>query len=169
MKLVEPDKINESEFCDFIDQLKEVDEELIPCTLDQKDLSFHDYIKQLNDQAKGRGLPEGWVPASSFFLLDDKNKIYGAINIRHRLTEILETLGGHIGYSIRPTERKKGYGSLILNLGLQEAIKLGLKKVLVTCNINNIASAKVIQNNGGKFDSISKVDDKTMNRYWIKL
>ena len=85
------------------------------------------------------------------------------------MREKLRVIGGHIGYGIRPTERNKGYGSIILRLALEKARKLGIKNVLITCAKDNIASAKVVQNNGGKLDSELIKGNRTVQRYWIEL
>jgi predicted acetyltransferase len=83
----------------------------------------------------------------------------------------LEHYGGHIGYFIRPSERDKGYGTRMLILALDEARKLGLSQVMMTCNINNLASARGIEKNGGVLASqgISRVSGKLISRYWITL
>ncbi len=83
----------------------------------------------------------------------------------------MEDVGGHIGYRIRPSERRKGYGTLILALTLAEARKLGLPRVLLTCDQDNIASARVIQANGGALASegYSPQTQTLVSRYWIEL
>ena len=97
-------------------------------------------------------MPNGWIPASIFWLIN-QNKIIGVLSIRHELTKYLEFRGGHISYYIRPSERKKGYATKMLSLGLKECEKLVLTSVLITCAKSNIGSMKTILNNGGKFDS----------------
>jgi predicted acetyltransferase len=89
----------------------------------------------------------------------------------NRLNKFLFNEGGHIGYSIRPTEREKGYGTLILNLGLEKCRELNLKKILLTCDKTNIASGKVIQNNGGMLENelYSEAFSEMIQRYWIEL
>ena len=89
--------------------------------------------------------------------------------LRPRLTEKLEDRGGHIGFAVRPSERGKGYATLMLKLVLEKAKQLGLRRVLVTCDKDNLASARVIQKNGGQLntESISKQFGKMTQRYWI--
>jgi predicted acetyltransferase len=77
--------------------------------------------------------------------------------------------GGHIGYSVRPSERKKGYGKEILFLALQKCKKLGIAKILVTCDSKNIASEKVILANGGKLENCVPFDNRVIKRYWITM
>jgi predicted acetyltransferase len=93
------------------------------------------------------------------------------INIRHRLNEFLAREGGHIGYSVRPSERRKGYATRMLQMALQKCAEMGLEKVLIACDKENIGSAKVIMNNGGVLES--EITDgslaEVVQRYWIDL
>jgi predicted acetyltransferase len=126
------------------------------------------YIQLTSEQEKGINIPKGWVPSSTYWLIDN-NKFIGHVNIRHKLNDWSKKFAGHIGYAIRPTERNKGYGSKILELALQKAKKLGLKKVLLTCNESNIASKKIIiKNNGELYDKV-ETESEPKGRYWIEL
>ena len=132
--------------------------------------NFRAYVRYLTSQASGKNLPMGYVPSHVFWLVND-NEYLGEINIRHELNDNLRLVGGHIGYKIRPSVRNRGYGSLILKLGLKEAKKIGLKKVLLTCDKTNIGSKKIIEKNGGIFeDEILWSKDKPPKlRYWIDI
>ena len=114
---------------------------------------------------------DGHVPTTTFFLLDvDRNRLLGAVNIRHYLNEDLLKDGGHIGDGIRPSERRKGYATEMIRLALIECKKLGIDKVLMVCDKDNIASAKTIINNGGILENeIIDEDGKVEQRYWITL
>lgn len=116
-------------------------------------------------------LPEnGLVPDSTFFCLDEERDIMvGAVNIRHRLNEALLAHGGHIGDGIRPSERRKGYAVQMIGLALEECRKLGIKKVLMVCDKENIGSAKSIIRNGGILENERTENGKTIQRYWITL
>lgn len=93
----------------------------------------------------------------------------GAVNIRHRLTEKLYNAGRHIGYGIRPSERRKGYGTILLKLALLKAKDLGVEEVLLVCDYDNIGSKEIIISNGGITDSdYIEEDGNIMKRYWIK-
>jgi len=129
---------------------------------------FENFVNKLKAQAKGEGLPEGYVPSSVFWLVDGEEFI-GQVDIRHRLTPLLKETGGHIGYDIRPSKRKQGYGKLILKLALEKAKELGIKDALVTCDVTNTVSKKVIEANGGKLESQLKgaVGKPDKLRYWI--
>lgn len=98
-------------------------------------------------------------------------RVLGVAKLRHMLTPTLEDIGGHIGYSIRPSERGKGYGTLILALTLDCARELGLSRVLLTCDTENIRSARVIMRNGGVLTSegYSPLRGARVSRYWIAL
>jgi len=116
-------------------------------------------------------LKPGRVGAHFFWLVDDETDYFiGEISIRHRLNEVLERYGGHIGYGIRVSEWNKGFGTLMLELALREAKKIGLSKILITCDENNIGSAKVMEKNGFVLgDKIENVFDEKIvvtRRYW---
>ncbi len=87
------------------------------------------------------------------------------------MNEFLLMMGGHIGYEIRPSRRKQGYGTEILRLGLEKAKELGLQRVLVTCDEDNIGSKKIIEHNGGKFENAIVMEGDTVKklRYWIDI
>ncbi|SET18217.1 Acetyltransferase (GNAT) domain-containing protein [Oceanobacillus limi] len=93
----------------------------------------------------------------------------GVVNIRHRLTEFLLQAGGHIGYGIRPSERRKGYATRLLSLSREKAKEIGLTKLLLVCDEANEGSIKTIQNNGGVADSdFIKEDGAVIKRFWIE-
>jgi len=131
---------------------------------------YHDfeyYLKHLeNNEPK-----DGKVPDSVFFLLDvDRNILLGAVNIRHYLNDYLLKYAGHIGDGIRPSERRKGYGTLMIRLALIECKKLGINNVLMVCDKSNIASRKSIIKNGGILENEFLGDNgKIQQRFWIKL
>ena len=114
---------------------------------------------------------DGLVPDSVFFCLDlDRNIFVGAVNIRHYLNDDLLQFGGHIGDGIRPSERRKGYATAMIRLALEECRKLGIPKVLMTCDRDNIGSAKSIMNNGGILENeVINEDGVWEQRYWIDL
>ena len=112
---------------------------------------FSSYIRKLEDYRRGFRLPNGYVPSSSFWLVDeDKEEFIGQASIRHFMTESLKTFGGHIGYAIRPSFWNKGYGTAQLALLLPEAKKLGINLVRLTCYASNTASSRIMEKNGGK-------------------
>lgn len=155
---------------DFLDN-DEMKEDYRHTEIEKKDVgkNFGLFIKRLRLQSKGIFPTKGKVPQTIYWLVEGK-KFLGKTSIRHKLNDRLRKIGGHIGYYIRPSERGKGYGRVILRLGLKKAKKLGIKSVLITCNITNLPSKRVIEGNGGIFkDKIKQgkgLPDKL--RFWIK-
>ena len=131
----------------------------------------HTIFQGFVNQRLGKGLPDGYVPASTFWLVGG-GEFIGVGNIRHRLTENLALFGGHIGYAIRPEKWGLGYGTLLLRFLLSEAAALGIERALLTCNERNVASARVMEKNGGVYqDTIDNVVDGVplrTKRYWIQ-
>lgn len=134
--------------------------------------NYDEWLLKLERYLDINNIPEGKAPANTYFLVrKSDNKILGMTNVRHKLSKSTEVCGGHIGYSIRPTERKNGYGTLILKLALGRCRELRISRVLVTCNKSNVGSAKVIQNNGGILENevYSEEFEGVVQRYWIDL
>ncbi|KXZ40328.1 Predicted acetyltransferase [Alkalithermobacter thermoalcaliphilus JW-YL-7 = DSM 7308] len=169
VRLIKPDTSFKSEFLDMISEWKESGEELIPWSLNFNTTDFNEMVEKINGYSNGIGLKDGFVECSTYWLINENNKILGAIDIRHRLNEKLLYRGGHIGYGIRPSERKKGYATQMLSLALNICKTIGIPKVLITCDKNNIGSSKVILNNGGILDSEEIENGEVFQRYWIDL
>lgn len=168
--LIRPSMDYESEYLSFYQEWKDSGEVMVPWVISLEPSNFQEMIKSLLDSEKEENIPENWVPASTYWLVDENKKVIGAVNIRHRLTKRLLDRGGHIGYGIRPSERQKGYATKLLSLSLQKTRELGLEKVLVTCDEHNIASEKTILNNGGVPDTnFIEEDGNVIKRFWIEL
>ncbi len=111
----------------------------------------------------------GWVHHSSYWLVDEENQILGCSNIRHYLNHGLLNIGGHIGYGVKPSARRKGCATKMLELSLQQAGRMGITKALLSCDKSNIASAKTIQKNGGiKWRELMH-EDELIEQYWIDI
>jgi len=123
------------------------------------------------DYAHGRNLSDGFVPETIYWLVRDGERVLARSSLRHQLTPHLEREGGHIGYSVRPSERGKGYGTAVCRLTLARARALGLRRVLITCDADNAASARIIEKNGGVLEDQrrSVQTGKMKRRYWVKL
>jgi predicted acetyltransferase len=136
----------------------------------QEGMPFRRYLDVLAEQARGENLPPNHVP-STFLFAFVATRIVGRVSIRHWLNAFLERVGGHIGYVVVPEFRRQGYATAILRLSLQIAHeKLGIGRILVTCDDDNIGSIRTIEKNGGIFENlVSGTDlDKPKRRYWIE-
>jgi predicted acetyltransferase len=129
---------------------------------------YENWLLKLEDDL-AREVTEERVPASTYFgVVDDE--VVGMINIRHKLNKRLLDTYGHIGYGVRPSQRRKGYATIMLKLALEKCRELGIEKVLITCDKDNIASAKTITNNGGiPYSEFTEEDGSTSKQYWITL
>ncbi|MFD2616305.1 GNAT family N-acetyltransferase [Terrilactibacillus laevilacticus] len=167
--LAKPTVEYEKEYLDFYHEWKQSGEPMIPWVIEKDPSDFPRMVKSLLDSEKGIGLPESWVPDSTYWLMDENQRILGVSNIRHRLTENLYNCGGHIGYGIRQTERRKGFATKLLNLSIEKAKGLGIERILVVCDASNIGSKKTILKNGGVEDhDFVEEDGNVVKRYWIE-
>ncbi|HMF29906.1 MAG TPA: GNAT family N-acetyltransferase [Candidatus Lokiarchaeia archaeon] len=170
LKLVPPAPDVQQEYLEMITEWQASGEKMIPWVLNEDPSDFDAMIAKLENQSQGKGLKEGLVPATTYWLARNDGKILGATNIRHYLNEFLERTGGHIGMGIRPSERRKGYGTELLRMALKITRDMGITSVLVTCDKDNIASARTIQKNGGVLDSEEEEEDGVIvQRYWIQI
>lgn len=167
MKLVKLEEKYKPQLVDMLDEWYATGEKIVPYAIRKVD--YHEFDTYLDSLEVKEGIP-GKVPDSTFFALDEERNIFlGAVNIRHYLNEALLLNGGHIGDGIRPSERRKGYATQMIGLALEECRKLGIDKVLMVCDKENIGSAKSIVGNGGVLENEVEVDGVTEQRYWITL
>ena len=126
----------------------------------------------LNMQDKEYAKKLGRCQSKTFLLIrENDDKIVGTINVRWNLTESMKQFGGNIGYGIRPTERRKGYNKINLYLGLIEVQKLGLDRVMLDCDVNNLGSAKTMQSLGGVLErtEVDPSDGVLTSVYWFNV
>lgn len=169
MELVKP---SEKFYQSYIEAIEEYQQNNID-TYDFFDVTKYDIFEKMENMHTGKNLPEGYVKATYFWLVDG-DEFVGEISVRHSLTDSLLRFGGNIGYGIRYSYWNKGVGTIMLSKALEYAKDgLGLNKVLITCNDDNYGSARVIEKNGGVLQDkiINTIDGVTRlsRRYWIEL
>ncbi len=170
LRLITLTKDYERELGEMIDEWKKDQEEnhtnTSPWAIFHNDYHDFDYYLEhldIKDPAPG------YVKGTTLFLVDDeRQRLLGAVNIRHELNEHLLKYGGHIGDGIRPSERRKGYATKMIGLALEECKKLGIDRVLMVCDKTNIGSAKSIINNGGVLENEAEYEGEIIQRYWIE-
>jgi len=169
MKLILPSTQYQQSYMQAVEEAKDETGDIVLAKPEDGQL-FAEFVSSKIEEAQGLHLPEGWVPATELWLIDN-DAFIGRVSIRHSLTEHLLQLGGHIGYYIRPSKRNQGYGKAILKLALPEAKKLGIIKVLVTVDDTNLSSQKIIEANGGVLENIvdNGKDHPKKRRYWITV
>lgn len=131
-----------------------------------------EYIKICAEYEDPTTVPSHLVPATQFFFIrKSDNKLVGMIQIRHRFNDYLEKYAGHIGYSVRPSERRKGYAKEMLRMTLPFCREIGIDKVMITCIDGNIGSEKTILANGGVYEyTINEPNEnKDLKRFRITL
>ena len=175
MKLVFPNKDYEAKAREFIAEFYEYGSEIAGSgSLDRylKESTYDEWLTKVFSYIDIANVPAGKIPGLTyFFVREEDDRIVGMINIRLALNDFLRNEAGHIGYCIRPTERRKGYGTELLRLGLEVCRRVDIHRVIVSCDKLNLASAGVIKNCGGVLDAefYSKIFDETLQRYVIAL
>jgi len=145
-------------------------EELIPFPLSFENADFDAFLAKLAACERGEGIPDGFVPHTTFWLVDDGGAVVAVSNLRHGLTDKLRVEGGHIGYGVRPSARRRGHATEILRRTLGEARALGIEEALVTCAKENTGSAATIRKCGGRLHSEAFVESRgeVVSRYLIR-
>lgn len=174
MKLVFPCVYHQEKARDFIEEFYKFKSEIHGSGgLDRflEESTYEQYLKKVIADMDIANISEGRVPALTYFYMSESGEIVGMINIRLALNDFLRREGGHIGYCIRPSQRKKGYGSDMLKQALVACKVIGLDEIIVTCDKSNLASAGVIKNCGGVLDEefYSDTYKEIVQRYIIKL
>jgi predicted acetyltransferase len=169
LKLELPRRDLQASYRSLIAELEAAGERPVPFTLGYPCADFDALLARCEADARGEALPEGFVPHTTYWLVSDGRDIVGASNLRHRLNPKLLREGGHIGYGIRPSARRKGYGMEILRQSLRRAAEKGIARALVTCGKGNLGSARIIVANGGVFESeeFDAERNEVVQRYWI--
>lgn len=174
MKLVFPGLSHKEKAIGFIQEFYDHQSEINGSgALDRylRDSTYEEWIKKIQADMDIANILPGRVPALTyFFVREEDDQIVGVINLRLALTDYLRVEGGHIGYGIRPTQRRKHYATQMLKAALEVYDRLGVKEVILTCDKSNVASAKVIRNCGGALEAefYSEVYHEVIQRYVIR-
>jgi len=153
---------------EFLGEFADAGEPEIPAFLVDPGWPHPRIVETLAQWARGEGLKEGWVPCTTFFLTHE-GRVLGVATLRHRLTDFLWEYGGHVGYSVRPSDRGRGHATRLLEAVKERARGMGIRRLLATCDVDNPASARVIEKCGGLFEdeSFNEAMSRTVHRYWI--
>ena len=169
LHLIRLTKEYECEWHDLIAEFSR-DGEIVPMAMKGNTEDFNDFLVYADRYAAGTDLPKGHVSSDIYFLVrGDEKRLLGAIDIRHELSEYLLQYGGHIGYGIRPAERRQGYAAKMLQLGLIKCRELRIGKVLLTCFTDNVGSVKTMMKNGAVLENEILDQGRPKQRYWIDL
>lgn len=168
-RLVVPCMEHRESYVSLVAEFRERGEPAVPFVLDFPTDDFPSFLQKIRDCAAGVGLPPGFVAHETFWLVDE-DQVVGVSNLRLSLTERLRKEGGHIGYGIRPSARRRGHATRILSMTISKARERGIGDVLVTCDKANVASARTILRNGGSLDSEEFDSERGdfKQRYWIR-
>ena len=169
MRLVEYSLITKKQYLDYIVEWEINNLVIIPGASDRKGRTFDDMMQKWNEDKSDSACVNGFVPSTLFFLVKNENKILGSIHLRHELNDKLLLAGGNIGYGVKPSERNKGYGALMLKLLLDKLKKENYNRVLLTCDDENLPSIKTIENNMGLLENKIMHEGKLKRRYWIEI
>ena len=166
--LIEFDQVTEEAYNDYMSEWEAAGELIVPWATKRQFTDFADMMKKWEEDTTALVYEKGFVPATLYFYVCD-DRVIGAIHLRHELNESLAYYGGHIGYGIRPSMRGKGYGKKMLADLLDHLRQGDNEKVLITCDKDNVASAKTIEACGGVLEAIADVDGNLVRRYWVYL
>lgn len=169
-ELVGPDDALREAYLEYVDEIAAAGEPYHRGQRERARENFDAFVRACRRSAAGEGLIGDRVPQTHFWFVRD-GRVLGTIRLRHRLNDALRNEGGHIGYDVRPSERGRGIATEMVRRVLPEARALGLRRVLLTCDKDNVASASVIRKCGGVLENetTSHETGKTVLRFWIEL
>lgn len=136
-----------------------------------KSTSFEEWLTHLDKNSNQATVKPGLVPSTTLLAVtENDHRLVGMLDLRHYLNDNLLQTGGHIGYSVLYSERQKGFASQMLGLALNLCTERGIKRILLTCNKDNVASAKTILKNGGQLENeVLEDTGRIVQRFWISL
>lgn len=152
----------------FLRDFEAAGEARIPAFFPAADMPHREKVEKLAAWARGDDIGEGWVPCTTLFGFDGSD-ILGVVNIRHRLNEALLRHGGHIGYSVAPSHRRRGHGHRLLQAGVEVCRSFGIERVLVSCEPTNTGSVRIIERAGGVLAEtyFNTQHEQDTSLYWI--
>ena len=170
IELVTPSYLFKTQIMEYKDEFLQNSDSLDGTAGLKTAINFEEWISAIQDNSSEETVRSGLVPASTYLAVRTADsRIVGMIDIRRRLNDYLLQYGGNIGYSVRKSERRKGYATEILRLALKKCRAMNMNRVLVTCDKDNIASAGTILKNGGILENEVKEQHGITQRYWIHL
>ncbi len=171
MRLIEPCIEYRSSYLSFVEEFRSRGEPFVPFVLELDASDFPKFVERIRGFSRGVDLPNGFVPHSTFWLIGDDDQLVAVSNLRHFLTDRLRRDGGHIGYGVRPSARRRGYGRAVLGKTLEHARSRGLDRVMLTARKSNVGSIGVILQNGGILEEEwhDPENGETVRNYWISL
>lgn len=166
LNLIDPTPLRKNDFLNMIEEF---------CGANEKHFIHEDILMNEGFEAYLEWLQLGrkaqldeYCPWSAFWAIEQRNNCFvGLCSVRHKLSSWMAEYGGHIGYRVRPSKRRKGYGTQILNLALTKAKEYGIDRILIVCESHNFGSIGVIKNNNGVFERQVSINGTLLNRYWI--
>ena len=172
MKLIEPTMEYDSQIQAYRREFLETEGSMDGCGSLRRFETTREWLDQVEALRRLETTPPQLVPSTQYiYVRESDSKVVGVIQIRHCFNEFLENYAGHIGYSVCPTERRKGYATQMLRLALPACKALGLDRVLISCVEGNEGSKRTILRNGGVYEStvFEPGEGVYLERYWIDL
>lgn len=168
MQLQQPSESLRTAYQDFVEEWTAHQERVIPYSASPREMTFDELLVSWCEEKTELAYKRNFVPSELFFLVHD-SRILGAIHLRYELNDHLKQIGGHIGYGVRPCERRKGYVMKMMSLIMKEVKKHQIKRLLLTCDDDNVASAKAIEKCGGVLEGVTEFEGKLIRKYWIDV
>lgn len=171
LALIRPSMEYANQIMAFRNELMAMNESFAGCNGLRKSQTCEEWLEYLQKMASEETCPSDLTSSDTFvYVREDDKCVVGVIDIRRHInSSVLSSWGGHIGYTVRPSERRKGYAKRMLSEALRICRENGHKRILVTCNSNNYASERTILANGGVFENEINVEGRSIKRYWISL